>query len=327
MAPRAASAQQSFDSPQVSTTLDPCVPVDATLFHRVLEIELGTSIDYRSEAPSEPGFTWVHVSCNELGIELRLDDGITRKSMVRVLDISRVEPASRTRLLALAVAEFVVASWVELRFADKPAVDPVGPAPSERARASAAKVVHARAELTPEPAAPRVEPDSTWELAALFRLEGWSTLSTLAPELALRLGQRPTSNFAFVLGADFGLTRVDVDLGQVELATTSALAAVLFVTRVGRVDLYAGGGGRFGFVHMNGVPGDSRLDGKSFFAPYGGPLMLARLAYRMTGTFMLLAEVEAGLVTLPVVGLSGRSTVIELNGAWVSAGLGAGWSF
>jgi hypothetical protein len=55
--------------------------------------------------------------------------------------------------------------------------------------------------------------------------------------------------------------------------------------------------------------------------------MLARLAYHVTETLRLAAELEAGLVTLPIVGLSGTRTVIDIKGTWVSAGVGAGWSF
>jgi hypothetical protein len=312
---------QEADAPEVTTTLDPCVPVDEAQFHRVLAIELGTSIAYSAEAPSRTSLTWVHLSCTPSGIELRLDDGLTRKSMVRVLDLSRIEAASRTRLLALAVAEFVVASWVELRVVDRPAIEPVGPPPPARARANITRTVHEKLERT-APEAP-----SIWEIAGMFRLEGFATLDSLAPTLALRLGQRPTGAFAFALGADFGLTRVDVGTGQVELATATAMVAALFVSRLPRVDLYAGGGGRFGLMHMNGVPGDSSVRGESFSAPYGGPLILGRFAFHVSRTFRLVSEAEAGLVTLPIVGLSGTRKVIELSGAWASFAIGAGWSF
>jgi hypothetical protein len=318
-----AAQAQGDEIPDVTTTLDPCVPADAAQFHRVLAIELGTSIDYQAHAPTGTSLTWVHLSCTAQGIELRLDDGLTRKSMTRVLDISRIEPASRTRLLALAVAEFVVASWVELRVVDKPAVEPVGPPPSARAKTSVERTVERKLVAAEERAAPH----SAWDIAGLFRLEGYATLSSMAPVLAVRFGQRPTGAFAFALGADFGLTRVDVSTGQVEIATMSAMAAALFVSRAGSVDLYAGGGGRFGAMHMNGVPSDTAVKGESFYAPYGGPLILGRAAFHVTRTFRLVAEAEAGLVTLPIVGFAGTRKVIELDGAWASLGLGVGWSF
>ena len=39
------------------------------------------------------------------------------------------------------------------------------------------------------------------------------------------------------------------------------------------------------------------------------------------------AEIEGGIVTLPAEGRSGSRLVIDLSGAWLSAGAGVGWSF
>ncbi len=324
-----ARAQQTGQAPAVTTVVDPCVPVDPEQFDRVLAIELGTSIDYRDSDAPPPSLTRVQLSCSEQGIELRLQDDVTRKSMVRVLDISRIEPASRTRLLALSVAEFVVASWVELRIADRPAVEPAGPAPNPAAQQAAAGVArrHVVAEPEPGPRVDRSEPSAPWELFGVFRLEGWSGDPGLMPVAALRVGQRPIGNVAFTVGADFGATRMSVDLGQVDLGTTSVMGALLFVVRTPRAELYAGGGGRFGFVHMSGVASDARVRGRSFVVPYGGALMLGRVAYHITGGLRLIAEIEGGIVTLPAEGRSGPRLVVDLSGAWLSAGAGVGWSF
>src|SRR5688572_33177704 len=103
---------------------------------RLLSIELGTSAD---TASSTTGPTHVHVRCVAAGIELNLQDALTRKGMVRVLSRESFLDASSTRLLALAIAEFVVASWVELRLPQRVEAAPVvGPAPSARAREAAA---------------------------------------------------------------------------------------------------------------------------------------------------------------------------------------------
>ncbi len=325
-----ALAQPQGDEPGgVSTSIDPCVPVDVGQFQRVLALELGTSIDYRTTAAAEPGLTWVHLSCTDAGIELRLEDGVTRKSMSRVLDLSRVEPGSRTRLLALAVAEFVVASWVELRIVAQPAIQAVGPPPSQRVLQRVQAVVQKRTPVIAEASerALRAPIDGAWEVSTLFHLEVWSSDLGLMPAVAVRVGQRPADKLAFTFGADLGVTRVSVAEGQVALGLTSAMGALLYAARAGRTDFYAGGGGRFGFVHMAGVSADQRVQGRSFTAPYGGFLMLGRVAYRVTSAFHLLAELEAGLVTLPAQGRSGSKLVVTLDGAWLSAGVGLGWSF
>lgn len=324
-APAEGTGSGGDDPAAVLTTVDPCVPVDVAQFRRVLSIELGTSIEYSSDAPSEVGRTWVHLSCTEQGIELRLDDAVTRKSMVRVLDASRLSAGSRTRLLALAVAEFVVASWVELRIRENPAIEPVGPRPSPTARRAAERTLAVR---TPVGETPRAAPGTTaWELSGVFRLEGWSSQIGLVPTFALRMGQRPTQHFAFVLGADFGTTEVSLAEGQVQLALGSVLGAAFFVTRAADFDVYAGGGGRFAIARLQGKSDSARLRADAFVAPYAGPLVMSRFAYRASSSLRLLVELEAGIVTLPVKGLSGKTTVIELNGAWLSAGLGLGVAF
>ncbi|HEX4351702.1 MAG TPA: hypothetical protein VHZ95_02285, partial [Polyangiales bacterium] len=108
-------AEAQTGSARVTTRVDPCVPIDRDSFDRVLAIELGTSIDYGGDSGGDSDVTTVSLSCTAEGIELQVEDAVTRKSMRRVIDLTPVEASARSRLLALTVAEFVVASWVELR--------------------------------------------------------------------------------------------------------------------------------------------------------------------------------------------------------------------
>jgi hypothetical protein len=73
----------------VATVVDPCVPVDAQQFGKLLSIELGTSIDYRATGSDTPGLTQVALSCTEQGIELRLQDGASSLRRARAFWRSR----------------------------------------------------------------------------------------------------------------------------------------------------------------------------------------------------------------------------------------------
>ena len=52
--PLTAAAQSVTGGARVNTYIDACVPVDIEQFHRVLAIELGTSIEYSPGAAQAP---------------------------------------------------------------------------------------------------------------------------------------------------------------------------------------------------------------------------------------------------------------------------------
>ena len=81
MSPLSAAAQSVTGAARVTTYVDACVPIELDTFHRVLAIELGTSIDYGADQANDPDVTTVWLSCTAEGIELRVEDGVTRKSM------------------------------------------------------------------------------------------------------------------------------------------------------------------------------------------------------------------------------------------------------
>jgi hypothetical protein len=302
-------------APPVTTTLDPCVPVDGVQFQRLLAIELGTS-----GAGQARGAAHVSVTCSELGIELRLDDSVTRKSMSRVLPAESFRDASSsTRLLALAVAEFVVASWIELTVQPEPAVEPVGPPPPATVKQAASRV--ARDEL--RAAAP---PNTT--LSAAFSMQAWSEHDGVLIGAGLRILQRPLEHLAWTVSGDFGLTRVDTRLGEVTIGTASALAAIALAVPLPGYVLYTGAGGRVGFTRMEGEPDDPGAElGRRFFAPWGGPAWFARAEAQITRAFLIGLEMEAGLVTLPTKAVSQDEVLIALDGVWISGGVVVGFAF
>jgi hypothetical protein len=320
------------DAIGVTTTVDPCVPIDVAHFHRLLSIELGTSIDYRVDAPRQPGRTWVHLSCAPAGIELLLEDGITQKAMIRVLDLTQIEPSSRTRLLALAVAEFVVASWVELRAVPRPSVPAAGLAPPRAAAELAARTAEDKAVTLPQPMAATTGSEAGYELAAGIGLEIYESHLAMLPVLSLRLYQHASALLQLVLGADVAYMAVravpvgeNETLAMIDVTTFSGLAAVLVGGSVGESELAGGLGVRFGAVHMSGESRVSELRARRFYDPHGGVLALGRLSFRIAERWNLGLELEAGYVTLPVKAevedeVGSKRALLTLGGAWVSAG-------
>jgi hypothetical protein len=310
----------------VVTTVDPCVPVDLVHFRRLLSIELGTSIDYQPSAPREPGRTWVHVACSEAGIVLNLEDGVTGKSMARVLDAAEIEPADSTRLLALAVAEFVVASWVELRAVPRPSVPPVGAAPPPAATAVATRTIDRK--LADTDLRPAFKP---WQTAIGFGIDTFTSHAGVMPTASLRF-QVSIPPVAFTIGGDVGyfgvpVVRYEERAGTIDVIRASGLAALLFGDEFDDVEFWVGPGVRFGVLRLTSESRLANLEQKQLIQAHGGLLLLGRLSHRFESNFSVGLELEVGAVTLPVEATVDEKSVLEFSGAWFSAGLRAGFVF
>jgi hypothetical protein len=305
--------------PSVSMQLDPCVPVEPEPFQRIVAIELGTSIESQVRSGGHAGHTHVRLGCVPSGVELVVDDGVTRKTMSRVLDVQALDPSSRTRLLALATAEFVVASWIELTVQPEPSVEPVGPRPPPAAREAAREVVREK-----EAAVPGAQ--LGWDFGVAATLTGWTSHSDVIPGAGLRVLHRPVQHFAWAMSADFGFQRVDVPEGQVELALFSGAGMLMAGGRTGMWEFLGGVGARFGAVRMAGVTQDPSQAGQSDFGGFGGPLLTGRVLVHAHPNLRIGLEAEAGLTVLPLQLVSqdaaGNTSVsLELAGAWISGGL------
>jgi hypothetical protein len=115
--------------------------------------------------------------------------------------------------------------------------------------------------------------------------------------------------------------------GSVRFTTTSGLFGLLYTARLTDVDLSAGVGLRVGLVHMAGATERMTLTAKEFYAPFGGPLVMAGLAYRLGSHVRIQLDLEAGLLTQPAQASIAGTVVMQLSGAWAGASLGLGWAF
>jgi len=330
-APPCAAAQTVHGAARVNTLVDACVPIDVEHFHRVLAIELGTSIEYAPTAAQGPDGTLVRVVCVfGNAVQLQLEDNLTRKSMQRVVELPAIEVAARTRLLALSVAEFVVASWVELRLAQPP-LPAAGPPVDESAAARASQVAGAR---LPAAQAPIEEPAAAsprWLLGVSFEPVLFSGGSGLLSQLSLHLEQRPTQHFALglALSLAYGSWRVrwpTLDIGSANITSSSGRLTIGYLGQAGMMELSAHAGARGGVVYMAGDTLDRMLTAVELYAPWGGPILLLTAA-GLAGSFRISLELEAGYVTLPAQALIKGAVVAKLQGFWGSLGLGLGWLF
>jgi len=316
LVPAANAAADTGSVLPVTTRVDPCVPVDLAQFNRLLQIELRTSA---AQGAATPTLTEVSVSCGPAGIMLQLQDGLTRKSMARVLPAESFRDASSTRLLALAVAEFVVASWVELTLQPEPAVEPVGPRPPPQARQAVEQRMREQV-ASPEP------PSGNLSLTSGVQL--WSEHNAIPLGLGLRILQRPLPELAWTVSADLALGRARVDLGQVEVGTGSLGAALAYVMPTEHAVFYIGPGARLGLTRMQGSPDEPQhAIGENFSAPFGGPVLFGRAEFWVTEALRLAVDLEGGIVTLPARAQADGMAVLALDGPWLCTALALGIAF
>lgn len=301
----------------VATRVDACVPIDRTRFDNLLAIELGEAVVPREAAGA---VATIALSCANGEIEVRLEDRVTRKSMIRRVEIQGIEASARTRLMALTVAEFVLASWLEVRLFREEQLPPAGPAPPPALERRAAAAVDARLG-TGQP-----------RLGAALETVAFPSAFQLIPCFGLRFSYVTAASLAFRAGLQLGHGMVDGDLAgrpvDVRATLASLLATVLYTAPLGPFEIEAGVGARIGFVSLEGRQSrDPALESARDFAPWGGPLATVSFGYPIADHAMLSVAFEAGYIAARTraVGPDGMSVVAELKDMWTGAALAFDW--
>lgn len=311
---------------QIQLLLDPCAEVDPAEVRRLLRIELDAELLLPdSTAPLDSAR--LAVTCEAGQVLLHVDDPITGKSLGRRLALLAAAATTRARLLALALAELLLASWAELSLDSSPA-------PATAARAPA-----------PPDAAPREAPavqarlaaseqvrrhtasagSSTAEIglqAALlsFPSEGISALYGGALRAAGDLRYR--MHWQFELCGHYG-TR-DAPAGRLGAALFGVALALHYQHPLGAWRLRAGGGARVGAAWLRGQPSDaSQVLGLDLWGPFAGPMLRFGAARRMPRRVTLAAELELGYAPVAVRGNIDGVRSISVEGLWLGILLSA----
>src|SRR5262245_9672465 len=103
---------------EVTVEIDPCLSVARSEVLRLTELELDARVVSPSVAP--PHATRVEVTCAGQHVKLRVTDPVTGKSLERTLALGTHEVDVTGRAVALAIAELVLTSWMELTFPEPP---------------------------------------------------------------------------------------------------------------------------------------------------------------------------------------------------------------
>lgn len=317
-------------APSVLVELDPCVELDPSALERQLALEFGPTIELEvREADEQPSgaratqLSELRVACGTQGLSLTLDDQLTNKSMARELGLTPGGGEWERRALALAIVEFVRASWLELELRDEPE-----PAPAERstpvehsapaseppvsaASPATARAARRRASLPPQP----------WLLSLGPRVELLASELSLAGGGQLRVVHRARRNLAWTLGAGALHARTRSAPGRLAMTEAWLAPALLASMQRRHYGLAGGAGVRVGFTHLRGrAADDAPFTGRAFVRSVGGAFALTRAQLELPARrrLALALELELGWIFRPVTALSGTEELFSREGLWVA---------
>ena len=305
-----ASPAGAEERPAVTLSIDPCVAVDGVDVRKIVEIELHTTI-------VDAGLTKVTARCRELLIELTVEDSITGKSLVRTIDLASAAPKARARLLALAIAELVSASWTELETNPTPAVPPAGPAPPPAAKAAARDVVHARVPIF------TAAPSRPLRVVALLDRRAFLAKTAWVTGFGVRVAQ-DTGRLGWTAEMVASQGTANATLGDVAMDVVGVALGLTLGAQWSQVSARGAAGVRFGAARLSGVPRGDDVEGRSVRGPWGGPFLGGSLSFIPLKPLIIEASIEAGYVVVPVHARVDGQRQVSVGGMWLGGAIALG---
>lgn len=319
--------------PLVRLELD-CPVLDAAEVRRILEAELGTDL----LAYDAAWVTVITLRCEESVARVKVEDPVTRKVVSRGLNLDAVPEGSRSRLVALATAELVVATWAELELIAVPSVEPTGTRPPQEAVAAALEVVRDEvadaATLAQRERARRVT-ERRKERKPYHRIVPLVSARTFVNHPGslwgggLRFGKEVRRVFSWSVDALLEAGTIGGSSGYYDLTTTTLGGHIGFSYRGPNGSARFGAGLRAGVVHATLDTTPANVDypevSGSELAPWGWPMLVTTLDLNLGQGLVLELGGETGYVLLPLSGV--RGTDAALRGVWVNGQVGIGWAW
>jgi hypothetical protein len=299
--------------PRMEIELASCDALRADDVRARLAIELPVST--RSTQISFPP-TVVHIECSPNAVRLSVTDPITMKGLTRTIELRDDAVRDiRTRTVAIAIAELIAASWIELEANPKPRVPGAGPKPpaalvreavSSLRRARSLFGHHLRLEAVASTQVFFSGPKALWggglRLADdSFRVFGW------AIDLLEHHGGMDTMG------------------GRVAIDTLTVGASAVAHREWRYVGVRGGLGFRLGATILRGLSSDDRAvhAGEVSWAA-GGPFGMVGAHVVPVRGFVIDLAGEGGYWLFPTGGLVNGRREVAVEGPWLGVQLGFG---
>ncbi|RMH43647.1 MAG: hypothetical protein D6689_04685 [Deltaproteobacteria bacterium] len=311
MVPAGVRAQTPPEGVAVSLRIDACVDVDAAEVRRLFALELGASVPSAVER-DDPDAIAVTAHCDGPLVQVGVRDPVTGKSLARRI---RLGAKGRERLLALAMMELLVASWIELQA--PPKVAPADARAPEATRRSARAIATRRLPAAP----PRWRATAAAVGGAVAGRDGWR----LGGGVRVAFDGPASIGWGADVLVESGTRREP--LGAVDVTALWG-GAWVYVHRSWRsFRARAGVGGRVGSVTLSGRPAGPGVAGGTVSGKLAAPIARATVGILGAGRIAIELSAETGYHVYPVRGRVDGSDGVNVEGGWVAAYLGVGWSW
>lgn len=324
----------------LALALEDCPFLQESEVSRVLLAEL------RVDPNSSPGFepTRVVARCENDRLMIQVVDPISRKILRRNFALRVPGHPGISRLVGIAAAELVLASWAELSLNPTPRVEPEGEPPPGTLTAQARVLAEERAgdpatldakpslaEL-PEPLvgrepsvdlAPRLPHSINFRVLGLASGRSFFSHSGALWGGGVRVGADPSPRLSWAADLLFETGKIRRPETRFTIDTWTLGTQLFFLGQLPPVSFRLGAGLRAGLAASSSRAEneDIRIGSSRAIAPWGWPLLAANVGIQL-GRVMVELSSEASFVVLPVSrGSSGQS----IRGTWFSAQLGVGY--
>lgn len=320
-----ASAAGAIQGPRVALEIEACEGVDPAIVRRILGVELGADADL--DAPPDAAASRVRARCEETRLALTLDEPLTGTHLARSIDLSGSPVGSRSRLVALAIAELLAATWIDLGMRHDPEVTVIGAGGADETRAIALDIARTRLPEPDEgeeevaPIVPPSPPPFGVRGIGVVRVSGEPLHFSGGGGLAADLELIAPLMVAIDLRAEVGSVEAG-ELGSVRLTAAWATALVGLRLPLGRSHADFAVGGRAGAGWLDGFGGRG-VDGQQVSGVVAGLVGASHLSLHMAYAVFLHVGIELAWITLPLYGtVDGADEVARIGGAQMALTLG-----
>ena len=259
----------------------------------------------------------VTVDCTESLVKLTLDDPITRKLLIRSVALSPAEATVRDRVVAIAIAELVSASWIELAANPAPRAEPAGARPPVAVLAQATS------------ASQRSSPgllDRRLRVSAVISTQVFFTDVHALLGAGLRLSADAWKHLGWAVDVLAHHGDVDTHLGEVAVDTATLGIAGVAHRNWSRVGLRAGLGFRMGATSLRGLPPEAGMVmGKGLVWAGGGPFGTFGVVVAAGRGLVVELQTEGGYWVFPTGGLVDGRREVAVEGPWIGLQAGVGF--
>ncbi len=304
---------------------------------RIAGIELRNTPRASANGLDETARVGITCGPSEIRLELASPDGDDSTRLARTLPLADVASSARPRLLALAIAELVVAGQEELRGPPAPAApSPAAPSPAAPSPAapSPAATPAAGASPAPRPAAHSpvpvtARPPDRPRRMALHAIGGvrafpGSSLYLFGGGVRAHLRIHSSWTLALDLSAEAGA--VSRAIGKVAVRDVAGAAGVGYSLHVANAVLMPWAGIRGGWAHLSGegAPQIAGVSGTAQSGPWAGPELGVTALLYPDAPVHALVSLSAGAALLGVRGQVSGEESVTLLGPWAGVVIGIG---